>query len=126
MASSQFDEKRIINLLRWLTRILGILLIFVIVLFAVGEGFPNPLALTVDEQLGFVALIIMLAGLILAWKFEGMGGLLVIIGYIFFVALNSRILGLGVFMIFPIVGLSFLFCWQRTRKAKTKQQPDLP
>ncbi len=126
MPSSQFDEKRIINLLRWLTRILGILLIFVIVLFAVGERLPNPFALTANEQLGFVALIIMLTGLILAWKFEGMGGLLVIIGYIFFVALNSKILGAGVFMIFPIVGLSFLFCWQRTRKAKTKQQPDRP
>jgi len=126
MALSQFDEKRIINLLRWLTRILGILLIFVIVLFAVGEGLPNPLALTVNEQLGFVALIIMLAGLILAWKFEGMGGLLVIIGYIFFCIIERQILRQGVFFIFPVVGLSFLLCWWRTRKAKTKQQPDRP
>jgi len=126
MTLLQFDEKRIINLLRWLTRILGILLIFVIVLFAVGEGLPNPLALTANEQLGLVALIIMLAGLILAWKFEGMGGLLVIIGYIFFCIIERQILRQGVFFIFPVVGLSFLLCWRRTRKAKTKQQPKLP
>ena len=126
MTLLQFDEKRIINLLRWLTRILGILLIFVIVLFAVGEGLPNPLALAANEQLGLVALIIMLAGLILAWKFEGMGGLLVIIGYIFFCIIERQILRQGVFFIFPVVGLSFLLCWRRTRKAKTKQQPKLP
>ncbi len=118
MASSQFNEKRVIGILRWFTRSMGVLLILVIILFALGKHLPNPSVLTLEEKLEFVSLFIMLAGLIFAWKYEASGGLTVIAGYIFFCIIERKILGQGVFFIFPVVGLSFLLCWWRTKAIK--------
>ena len=124
MASSQFNEKRIISILRWLTRLMGVLLILVIILFALGEHLPNPSILTLEEKLEFIALFIMLAGLIFAWKYEAYGGLTVIAGYIFFCIIERKILGQGVFFIFPVVGLSFLLCWWRTKAIKANSNQE--
>jgi hypothetical protein len=124
MNSSQLSEKRLISLLRWLTRIMTVILLLVVLLFVISEGFPFTQALTLAEKLGFAALAIILAGFVFGWKYEAAGGLLVIAGYIFFCIINRRILGLGVFSIFPVVGLSFLFCWWRTKTITAGSKPE--
>jgi peptidoglycan/LPS O-acetylase OafA/YrhL len=64
---------------RWAARVLGLLVVGVVVVFAVGEGF-DPRELQPGDQLPMVAFVTTLAGLLVAWKRELLGGLLVIGG----------------------------------------------
>lgn len=71
----------------WAARILGTLVVLLFLVFLVGEGPPRLSTLTALEKLLFVANGTMLRGLILAWKWRGLGGALAQLGYLFFGAL---------------------------------------
>ncbi|MGD0694078.1 MAG: hypothetical protein ABSB82_04425 [Terriglobia bacterium] len=73
-----------IEILRWTARILGTLLVLLFLVFLVGEGPPRPSTLTTPEKLMFVGTGIMLLGLILAWRWPGLGGAMALLGYLFF------------------------------------------
>ena len=109
-------ELKIINIIRWIARITGALLLILIAVFAIGEGFPNPMTLSREELLLFIAVSTMEIGLLLAFKWELPGSLLIIGGYIFFVIVERNILPGPIFPIFFLVGLFYLFCWWRSRK----------
>ena len=74
-------ERRIVTVLRWTARILGVALLLLVAAFAIGEGVPNPLAMSVRESLLTLGLLTMLVGQVLAWKSEGIGGLLIVGGF---------------------------------------------
>jgi len=104
-----------VKIIRWLARIIGSLLVLLLITFAIGEGFPNPFTLTLIEFLLFVAVIIMMVGQIVAWNHEGFGGLLQIIGFLFFVVVEGDIFVGPIFPLFFVTGLMYLFCWWRSR-----------
>ena len=116
----QMNDLKIINrsitIIRWTARIVGLLYIAFFLLMLIGEGLSssqesNPL--TVSAWLGFVFVFIYFVGLILAWKWEGIGGLIAIGGTIgFFVTIQEYSL-LTVIMAVP--ALLFLVCWSLSR-----------
>lgn len=81
----------ILTVARWTARILGTLLLLQIAVFAMGEGVPNPLNLSRRELLLFAALATMIVGQIAAFRWEGIGGLLILGGFAFFSIVNHRI-----------------------------------
>jgi hypothetical protein len=70
---------------RWTARIIGTLLVLIIVLFAVGEGMPNPFTQPVSVQVGFLALALVVIGVLGAWRWELAGGTVSLVGWSLFV-----------------------------------------
>lgn len=111
------------NIARWTARIVGSLLVLLVLAIFVGEGIfegTSGLAgLEIRDYVMFAAMFAMVAGLALAWKWEGIGGGLAILGFVtFWLAnyLSTGRLGAGwVVGLFPLVGLLFVYCWWRNR-----------
>lgn len=116
------SEKSILTGFRFFAHLFSVLLIFVVVLLAMGEDFLKFTNIDVVELLLSLSLLTMLVGLLSAWKWEGWGGILIIVGFgLFFLANSyySNELRLGfIFMLFPLTGLLFLFCCWRDNKGK--------
>ena len=70
---------------RWTARILGTLLVLLIVLIAVGEGMPNPFTQPLTVQVGFLALALVMIGILGAWRWELTGGSISLVGWSLFV-----------------------------------------
>src|SRR5262245_46371682 len=70
---------------RWTARIVGALLVFFTVLIAVGQDIPNPFAQPVAVQIGFLALALILVGILAGWRWELSGGIMSILGWCLFV-----------------------------------------
>ena len=75
----------------WTARIVGSLILLLILAFAIGEGVPNPLHGLVRRNPLTFALVTMMVGLVLAWKWEGIGGLLILGGLAFVVIVNHGV-----------------------------------
>lgn len=110
-------EKRTVTVARWIGRILGILVLGSVVILAIGEAKPDRLR----EMATTIALWTMLGGLVVAWKWEGLGSFLILGGFAAFVILVggfriSVILLVSPFSWCLIVGLLFAFCWWKDRK----------
>jgi len=112
------DELPVLTVARWTARILGTLLLLLIAVFAIGEGLPNPLILSQREILLFIAMLTMIVGQIAAWKWEGIGGLLIVGGFAFFSIVNHRISINIVFGPWLVMGLIYFGCgWIKRRAA---------
>ena len=61
------------NAARWVGRILGVLLVAVFLIFMIGQGF-NPLKMTGTEITLSSFVLIALAGMLVAWRSELLGG----------------------------------------------------
>jgi hypothetical protein len=110
-------ERRIVAIVRWTARTIGIALLGLIAAFTIGEGVPNPLRGTLPEHLltlGFQAMII---GQIVAWKWEGIGSLLILGGFALFAIVNHGVPLNVVYGPWLVTGLLYLVCWWRTPKA---------
>jgi len=70
---------------RWAARITGLLLIGLVLLIAIGEGGPpNILAQPLPVQIEFVAMFLMLAGFLIGWRWEAVGGISALAGFLLF------------------------------------------
>jgi len=102
--------------LRWTARLLALCMAGFILLMAVGEGF-NPARLKQSELLLSVPFFITWAGLLLGWRWEGLGGLLNVGGVAAFYVVHYAVTGFGHFprgWAFPVLGvpgLLFLGSW---------------
>jgi hypothetical protein len=106
------------KILRWTARILGTLFVLLILVFAVGEGTPNPSMLAPRDKLMFLALGVMLVGLVLAWKWAGLGGVLALAGYLLFVAIGGRRTILSPFMAAGVAACLHLLTWWVSDRVK--------
>jgi hypothetical protein len=70
---------RLIRTLRWFSRITGLLLAGLIVLFAIGNGF-NTRQVTLTTGLMSVAFCAAAAGMLILWRWELIGGMIVLVG----------------------------------------------
>ena len=75
------NKNRIVTIIRWIARIGGVGYLAIFLLFFIGETLSsskatNPMAFR--EGLGIALVFVYLAGLILAWKWEGLGALIAI------------------------------------------------
>jgi hypothetical protein len=67
----------------------------------------------------FIGMIAMLSGIIVAWFREDVGAVLIIGGFLFFVAqevIKNKNFDVWILVIFPVIGLLFLLCWWQSRK----------
>ncbi len=108
-----FHERLMVTVVRWTARTIGIALLGLIVAFAIGEGVPNPLRGSVPENLLTIGLLTMIAGQILAWKWEGIGSLLILGGLALFAIVNHGVPLNIVFGPWLFTGLLYLVCWWR-------------
>lgn len=72
---------------RWLARITGLLIVGFISMFLIGEGF-NPRDLLPIELAIAGSLFAAMLGMLLLWKWEAWGGLMVVFGMTAFYLLN--------------------------------------
>lgn len=104
--------------LRWIARVLSLAVVGLVLLIFVGEGF-NPLRLTAHEAVLMVCFWTAIAGLLVAWKREGLGGTLTVGGMLLFYGfhrLTSGVFPRGwAFVVIALPGLFFLCCaaWER-------------
>ena len=117
-------ERKLIPLIRWVARIIGTALVGLILLFIVahifdGEDQLKPADLTTLETLMFLAMFIEMAGLVIAWKWEGIGAGLTLVGYIAFSILEGDFWIPPVLPVFLIVALLYAYCWLRGGSAET-------
>jgi hypothetical protein len=73
---------------RWTGRILGTLLAILLGCLAVGEGVPNVFTQPAVVQIGFLALGLVLAGILGGWRWELAGGIISLVGWGAFVAVE--------------------------------------
>jgi hypothetical protein len=103
----------IVMVLRWTARAIGIGLLGLIAAFAIGEGPPNPLRGTIPERICYFAVLMMIIGQFMAWKWEGVGALLILGGYCLFAVVNHGASLNIVFGPWLVTGLLYLACWWR-------------
>ena len=104
---------------RWIARIVGLFIVGLVLLLAIGEGF-NPMKLTGTELAMSSCLFVALIGMAVLWKWEGIGGALVVGGMMAFYGLNfaasGRFPGGWVFPLCFLPGILALVCWGYFRK----------
>ena len=79
------NTRLLATIFRWSARILGTVLVGLTLVLAIGEGIPNLLTQPFVIQLGFLALTLMLLGILLAWRWELPGGLMSLAGWVLFI-----------------------------------------
>ncbi len=115
------NERLLVTVLRWTARTIGTALLVLIAALAIGEGVPNPLVLSLRENLLGAALWTMVLGQIVAWKWEGIGGLLILGGFALFaivnpgVRLNQSLVVVGAWI---ATGPMYLLCWWRSGRSE--------
>jgi hypothetical protein len=116
-------KDRLTARIRWVARGLGLALIGVVLLFFIGEGImggdmPNLPTMSLSEDFMLLALLMTLLGIVVAWHWEGIGGLLIVGSVLLFESINALSLGywrIGVLdPFFLLVGLLFLWNWWHT------------
>lgn len=112
-----FNEHLVVTVVRWTARAIGIALLGLIAAFAIGEGVPNPLRGSLPANMLTVALLTMLVGQIVAWKWECTGSLLILGGFALFAIVNHGVPLNVIFGPWLVTGLLYLVCWWRTPKA---------
>jgi hypothetical protein len=107
--------------LRWTARVLSILAVGVVLLFAFGEEL-NLARFSSRDLLLFVFFPVgVCLGMVLAWRWEGLGGGMTVASLAAFYLVH-RLLSAGsprglAFLVFAVPGFLFLVCWLWTRLA---------
>ena len=127
METTSSSLKRVI-ILRWIARIMGT---FVVIFFSslyIGE-FMRKGYLNIHYPVMFALMLLSMIGILLAWKWEGIGGLLGAISIIISDLLNllwfqtpKIIGGLIGSLLWLIPSIIFIYCWWFTKsKLKMKE-----
>ena len=112
-------RKYLLGTICWTARAIGVFVAGVVVALVVAhafsdEGLPNPLNQPWDVRLEFLGLFSAVLGVILAWKWELLGGLLIIGGMMVFHVIEKQI-WLGYGELFDLAGVLFLAHWYLKR-----------
>jgi hypothetical protein len=97
--------------LRWTARVLSALLIGIVLLIFIGEGGPNPFKLSATEAVQMTLFLATCAGLVTAWRWPLVGGLISLVGISLFFAVEMALTGQlprGLFPFMPIPAVLFL------------------
>ena len=123
MKNKIFLESKTTRAIRWIARVLGLLLILLTLFLAIPElmtehnpnAEPTPIAM-------ILAGVLMLGGLGLAWKWELIGALISIVGFIGVGILNQDAMTKPMMYLFPLTAILFLICWWLSKKEKIVDQ----
>ena len=121
---------KIVTFARWVARILGTLIVVVSLSFfiadVIGRGeMPNP---AFGPGLVTFLYIIALVGFLIAWRWEGFGGILSTISIVLMATVNviwvHAAKDPGSEIIFVIPALLFTYCWWKSRKQLQQNSQD--
>jgi hypothetical protein len=121
---------RLSTWVRWTARGVGTALLALVLAFFIGESLagesaPNPLTLSLTENFLLLAMLVTLVGIVVAWRWEIFGGVLIVGSALLFAAINAIVSGywrFGVFEpLFIAVGLLFLWIGWRTARIEIDQ-----
>ena len=100
--------------LRWMARLLSVLIVGLVMLIVAGEGIPHPPKGPLDVWIELVFFFTTCLGLILAWRWELIGGSIAFVSMILFygveLAVNGKLAGGWVFGVMCTTGLLFMLC----------------
>jgi uncharacterized membrane protein YdbT with pleckstrin-like domain len=101
--------------LRIIARILDSILLLLIIMFFIGEGSPDIKQLTTIELILLAAVLAMILGEIIAWKWEGAGGVCILGGVTLFILTNAltthQVWPGWVFALVGVSGILFIITW---------------
>ena len=104
---------------RWTGRILGTLMVITIITIAVGEGMPNPFTRPPAVLIGFLALAVLMIGMLAGWRWELAGGIISLAGWGLFYAAVMWLKRPSVFvLLLALPGLLYLISARRRRPDK--------
>lgn len=106
---------RIPFVIRWIARIWSIASLAFIAAFAIGEGGASSFP-TAIEAIGLLLFPIgVAAGMVLAWRWEGIGGAITTLSlvafYLWLTIVGGRLPRGPYFLLVAAPGFLFLFCW---------------
>ncbi len=82
------DKKQLEKWCRWTARIIGTSILLIILAIAIGEGIHDgPLnfaELPLSDKFGFLTMFGMCLGLVVGWKWEGIGSALILSNFVLF------------------------------------------
>ena len=120
MPLSVFTKISLLYLLRSIARMVSFALLILVVMVIVGEGLPDVRAFTRGEIVSAIAFVVMIAGLVVGWWRELAGALLIVGGFLAFMAseyAGSGDVGMsGIFLLFPFAGSLFFLYWLLVRR----------
>jgi len=79
------NTKLLATIFRWIARVIGTVLVGLTLILAIGEGVPNLFTQPVVIQIGFLALALVVSGILLAWRWEFPGGIMSLVGWVLFI-----------------------------------------
>jgi hypothetical protein len=100
---------------RWTARIAGMLMFLLFLGFFFGEGPPHLSRLTPAERLQALGVAALFSGLPIAWKWEGLGGLITVASFAFLATISATYLHLWAFCLPALAGSVHLASWGRLR-----------
>lgn len=114
------NKSNLISGTRYLARLFNVLLLFVVVALLL-KSFDLHSKESSLEFVFLISFLILLLGLILAWHWEKIGGLLILIGFILLTYFNTSVnpkFNFSIFnILFPLTGILFLICcWSEQKK----------
>lgn len=120
-------DRRWIRIVRWIARVWSIASLGLILLFIIGEGI-NPT--TVSEGVGLLFFPFGISvGMILAWWWEGLGGIIttgsLLIFYAFHLATAGRFPTGWAWLAFAAPGFLFLISAYLSRSARAREQEQI-
>ncbi len=103
--------KLITSIIRWLARFLGVFLFLFFAWFAIEFGIDDPSHMNPQLVRLFYTHMLMMFALIVVWRFELLGGIILVIGYSYFSIINHTFWTNPIYPIFFFIGLLHLFSW---------------
>lgn len=125
MKATALDPHLTVNVLRWIARVSAVLLVATTVLYVLLEGLPGPASLDPAKQLMFLAFGVVLVGLLVGLRWEGIGGGAVLGGLLAYLLINleqTDPLPVWAIPLFAVPGVLFLvtcFLGSRYRSVRT-------
>ncbi len=103
--------KLITSIIRWLARFLGVFLFLFFAWFAIEFGIDDPTSMNSQLVRLFYTHMLMMFALVVVWRFELLGGAILVIAYSYFSIINHTFWTNPIYPIFFFVGLLHLFSW---------------
>ena len=120
MPLSPFTKISLLYLVRSLARMVSFGLLILVLMVIVGEGLPDVRAFSRWEIVSSILFVVMIAGLVVGWWRELAGAVLIVGGFLAFMASEYAVsgdMGMGrIFMLFPFAGSLFFVYWLLARR----------
>jgi len=117
---SVFTKISLIYLVRSIARVFSFSLFLFVMIVVAGQGLPDVRAFTRGEIVSAVMFVGMSVGLLVGWWRELAGAILILGGFLGFLASEyaaSGDIGMsGIFMLFPLSGALYFLYWLLVRK----------